>query len=391
MIKLAIITTHPIQYNAPLFRMLTQRNNIALKIFYTWSQSESGIKFDPGFGKDIEWDLPLLDGYDYMFSENIASSPGSHHYKGIDNPHLIKEINEWSPNALLVYGWNFKSHFKTMRYYKGKIPVLFRGDSTLLDERLGLKRLVRRLILKFIYAHVDIALYAGEANKAYFVAHSIKENDLVFMPHAIDNNRFAYSIQNNELAKQLRAKVGVPENALLFLYAGKLDENKNIGLLIQAFLDCKNNEAYLLVTGNGPLETNLKALYASNKNILFLDFQNQQMMPALYACSNVFVLPSKSETWGLSINEAMAAGKAIVLSNSCGASFDLVCNGENGFVFKKNDLLSLKNALQYFIDNNNASTKMGEISLNKIKTYSYEKDCIALENILEKMNNKIRH
>ena len=140
MIKLAIITTHPVQYNAPLFRLLTERNNIKIKVFYTWSQTASGVKFDPGFGKTIEWDIPLLDGYEYNFVENISAKPGSHHYKGINNPTLIKEIKEWNADSLLVYGWNFKSHLKALCFFKNKIPVLFRGDSTLLDEKPGLKK-----------------------------------------------------------------------------------------------------------------------------------------------------------------------------------------------------------------------------------------------------------
>ena len=73
MIKLAIISTHPIQYNAPFFKLLSQRGKVVIKIFYTWSQSEAGSKYDPGFGKEIIWDIPLLDGYDYCFVNNNSA------------------------------------------------------------------------------------------------------------------------------------------------------------------------------------------------------------------------------------------------------------------------------------------------------------------------------
>jgi glycosyltransferase involved in cell wall biosynthesis len=366
--------------------MLAERKNIELKVFYTWSQSVEGVKFDPGFGKNIKWDLPLLDGYDHIFSKNVSSSPGSHHYKGIDNPFLIQEIIKWKPNALLVYGWSFKSHLKAMRYFKGKIPVLFRGDSTLLDEKPGFKKLIRRALLKFIYSYVDIALYAGNANKAYFKAHGLKENELFFMPHAIDNNRFANSPNNSKLASGLREELKMPKDALVFLFAGKLDENKNATLLLNAFNSVKNESSYLLITGNGNAEINLKATFSKMSNIRFLDFQNQQMMPALYATANVFVLPSKSETWGLAINEAMAAGNAIVISSTCGAAFNLVENYKNGFVFKTEDIGSLKKCLQYFIENPTAAFNMGRVSAEMVKYYSYENDCIAVENALAAVN-----
>ena len=101
--KLAILTSHPIQYNAPWFRMLTDRNEIQLKVFYTWDQTEHGLKYDHGFGKKVEWDIPLLVGYDYRFVKNISKDPGSHHFKGLINPTLNKEIEEWGPDALLVF------------------------------------------------------------------------------------------------------------------------------------------------------------------------------------------------------------------------------------------------------------------------------------------------
>jgi hypothetical protein len=93
--KLAIITTHPIQYNAPLFSLLNKRGKIRIKVFYTWGHAVLENKFDPGFGKNISWDIPLLEGYDHVFEKNISPDPGSHHYKGIDNPELTGHIKEW--------------------------------------------------------------------------------------------------------------------------------------------------------------------------------------------------------------------------------------------------------------------------------------------------------
>ena len=168
--RLAIVTTHPIQYYAPLFRLLTKEPGMELKIFYTWSQTQKGPKYDTDFGKMIEWDIPLLDGYSYEFVENVAADPGVHHFRGIDNPALNNKITEWGPDFLLVIGWNFKSHLSCMRYFKGKIPVLFRGDSTLLDEKPGLKKILRRIFLKWIYRHADYALYVGKNNHDYFLS-----------------------------------------------------------------------------------------------------------------------------------------------------------------------------------------------------------------------------
>ena len=128
--KLAIVTTHPIQYDDDVV-VVPGRNNVRIKVFYTWGESVLKNKYDPGFGKNVSWDIPILDGYEYSFIKNVAIDPGSHHFKGINNPTLIKDIENWNADAVLVYGWSFKSHLKAMRYFHGRIPVFFRGDSTM--------------------------------------------------------------------------------------------------------------------------------------------------------------------------------------------------------------------------------------------------------------------
>src|ERR1700744_5873743 len=102
--RVVIISTHPIQYNAPLFKLLSERKNVQVKVFYTWGQAQTKV-YDPGFGKEREWDIPLLDGYDYEFIENTSAKPGSHHFNGIINPGLIKKIETYNPDDILVIGW----------------------------------------------------------------------------------------------------------------------------------------------------------------------------------------------------------------------------------------------------------------------------------------------
>jgi len=140
--RLAIISTHPIQYYAPVFRLLNQQKNIDIKVFYTWGEAAKE-KFDPGFGKKIEWDIPLLEDYPYEWVKNTSTDPGSHNFKGIVNSGLIGSITSWKADAILVFGWAYHGHLKVMRHFKNKIPVYFRGDSTLLDEQSGFKNFFR--------------------------------------------------------------------------------------------------------------------------------------------------------------------------------------------------------------------------------------------------------
>lgn len=376
--RLAIITSHPIQYNAPLFRLLAERSRIEMKVFYTWGEAVLENKFDPGFGKTITWDIPLLEGYDHIFVKNIAANPGSHHFKGIDNPSLVKEIEAWEATAVLVYGWAFKSHLKLMRYFKNKLPVLFRGDSTLQGQRNPLKSFIRTIFLKWVYRYVDKALYVGTQNKSYYLRHGLKPSQLVFAPHAIDNERFGNNDQQLlENAKEKRRALSIAENATVFLFAGKLEPVKNPGLIIAAAKELEEERVHFIIAGNGALEEELKA--GAGKNISFIDFQNQQQMPGLYRLGDVFMLVSVSETWGLSINEAMACGRAVLVSDACGAAEDLVEDAVNGYSFRSNDLQDLVKKIKLLAAENTMLKQMGNASFRKIQDWSYLKTAETIE------------
>ena len=383
--RLAIVSTHPIQYYAPLFKLLTERGVLSIKVFYTWSQSQQGAKYDPGFGKSIEWDIPLLQGYDYTFVNNTSPKPNSHHYSGIINPTLNVEIEEWNPDTILIIGWNFNSHLKCMRYFHKKVPILFRGDSTLLAEHIGARLLIRTLFLKWVYRYIDYALFVGTNNKKYFLRHGVKEKELVFAPHAVDNERF---LDNNNMyaneAIQWRTSLGIRNTDIVFLFAGKLEDKKDLELLINAFNLIANNAVHLIVIGNGPLESKLKSKYKNAKNLHFIDFQNQSQMPVAYRLGDVLVLPSKGpiETWGLSVNEAMACSRAIIVSDRCGCGIDLIKPGINGYIFQRKNLQDLINKMNLIIANKNNIDKMGSKSLEIIKDWSFEKICGQIEKIV---------
>ncbi len=359
--------------------MLHERGVIKTKVFYTWGEAVLENKFDPGFNKEIQWDVPLLDGYDYQFVKNHSSDPGSHHFFGIKNSTLINDIENWGADAVLIFGWNFISHYKCMRYFKNKIPVYFRGDSTNLQRSYSFfKKYIRSLFLKYIYKHIDKAFYVGHHNKVYFQSVGLKDNQLVYAPHAIDNVRF---METNSM--NFRIVYNIPSDSILFLYAGKFEKVKSLHTLIGAFSEIKNDSAYLLLIGNGPEENNLKNfindLPSVIKNRIRVgDFVNQKEMPGLYQSADVFILPSNSETWGLSVNEAMASGMSVIVSDACGCAVDLVEVGVNGYIFKHSDPQSLLEKMKYFSEKKIAKS-MGLLSYDKIKTWNFESIVNALE------------
>lgn len=370
--KLAIITTHPIQYYAPVFKLLSNNKNLNIKVYYTWGEGSLN-KFDPGFKQKIEWDLPLLEGYQYDWVLNVSKNPGTHRFGGIVNPTLISDIKLWKPDAVLIYGWSFSSHLKIIRHFHNKVPIYFRGDSTLIDNQSGFKSALKTVLLKWIYKHINFAFFVGTNNKSYFKKYGLKEKQLIFAPHAIDNERF--SIDRKNEAIQLRRKLGINYDAILILFAGKLEDKKAPLDLLEAFIALKNKNVHLLFVGNGILENRVKDVSSGYENLHFLDFQNQSYMPVVYQACNIFCLPSigPNETWGLAINEAMACGKPILASNKVGGAVDLVIPGVNGEIFKAGIVGDLKEKLELLLEKEKEGLKiMGESSKKIIEQWSFE-------------------
>jgi glycosyltransferase involved in cell wall biosynthesis len=344
--KLAIVNTHPIQYYSPVFRALAASDQIDLRVFYTWSQAAANSMFDSGFGTEVKWDIPLLDGYQYQFVRNVAKRPGPEHFAGLHTPTLVQEIEAWNPDAILVYTWNSRSHLQALRHFKGRVPVLFRGDSTLLDKRAWWRALMRRVFLTWVYSHVDVAVAVGSNNRDYFEWCGLSLGRIALAPHSVDTVRFAAdSERHDSRAAQWRQELGIAPEEITILFAGKLQHQKNLGLLLDAFA-AVDDRSHLVLVGNGELESQLKAKAKTLRNVHFMPFQNQSVMPAVYRLGDVFVLPSQSETWGLALNDAMACGRPVIASTQVGAACDLIQPGESGWMFESGDQHALENVLR---------------------------------------------
>ena len=285
--RLAIVSTHPIQYNAPLFRTIAADGSMDLHVFYSKQAEE--VRFDKDFGQNVEWDIPLTDGY--VHSSYAAST-------GKGQRALIAAIEEFKPDAVLVFGWNFPGHWPVMKHFKGRCSVWFRGDSTLLDPMPLWKRLLRRAWLRHIYQHIDTAFYVGQANKRYYEWCGLKPEQLVHAPHAVDNAFFMRDDESRSReAKELREKLGIGANALVFLFVGKLEAKKQPVELLNAFTafqqNTPENDSHLVFIGSGILSSTIDSEARVNRNVHYLGFQNQSQMPMFYRLGDVGRLPSR--------------------------------------------------------------------------------------------------
>ncbi len=385
--KLAIITSHPIQYYAPWFRYLTSTADFKIKVFYLW---DFGVtqQVDAGFGKAVQWDIPLLTGYEYEFVSNVSSDPSTHHFWGLQNPSLASQVKAYKPDAVLLMTYNYSSIYRFLCCWNSRqAPLLFRGDSHILVTPSGSKAWAKRQFITQIYRNFAACLYVGQANYEYFRYHGVPAKHLFFSPHAIDNDRF---FTQAAIAKQQaiswKQELGIPQDHAVILFAGKFEAIKRPLDLLRAFLQAQIDCVSLLFVGAGILENELKSQAVGKANIFFAPFQNQSWMPRTYAIASLVVLPSYQETWGLTINEAMCLGKPAIVSNHVGCAQDLIHPGQNGLIFPAGDVSALTHSLQEAFSDRQRLQQWGEESQQIISQYSYFQSSQGLSQALESLS-----
>jgi len=383
--KLAVITSHPIQYYAPLFRHIASVADFSFKVFYLWNFGVTQ-QVDAGFKQAIQWDIPLLSGYDYEFVPNISPHPGTSHFWGLQNPSLFNQVRAYNPDTVLLMNYNYASLYNFIgRWNCRQTPLLFRGDSHRLLPITGAKQWLRRKFISLIYRRFSACLYVGQANYHYFRYHGVPPENLFFAPHAIDNDRFfSQAEEASRQAKLWQQELGIPENHSVILFAGKFEEKKRPQDLLQAFLQANLSQVSLLFVGAGSLECELHRQAAEHPHIYFAFFQNQTLMPRTYAAADLVVLPSHGswETWGLAINEAMCISRAAIASTHVGCASDLIQPYRNGLIFPAGDVSALATCLQEAFSDRERLKMWGEESRKIVTHYSYTQTTQGLKEAL---------
>jgi glycosyltransferase involved in cell wall biosynthesis len=340
--RLAILSSHPVQYYAPLFREMAR--SLDIEVFFAHKASPKQ-QAAAGFGTAFDWDVDLLDGYSSSFLRNVARDSGTSHFSGCDTPDVHQVLMAGRFRALLVTGWHLKSYWQGIWAAKRLgIPTMVRGDSQLGTPRSKAKSLAKEMTYPGLLRLFDAALYVGRNSRAYYEHYNYPARRLFRSPHCVDNDRFSAGA-TPEARLALRRQLGLTSDDRALLFAGKLVAFKRPLDVVEAaaVLRSQGIRAHVIVAGSGPLETDMRACAESRGVPLhLLGFRNQTEMPAAYAAADVLVLPSTGrETWGLVCNEALASGTPIVVSDAVGCAPDLAANSQVGRTFRLGDTVEL--------------------------------------------------
>jgi glycosyltransferase involved in cell wall biosynthesis len=345
---LAILTTHPIQYQVPLWQALALDGRVPFEVWYITSHGVRPSE-DREFGQTFSWDIDMLSGYPHQFLPALEGSTPAAFLKCRLHEDLRERLRASGALALWIQGWQVAAYWQAVREARAAgVEVWLRGESNDLAPLPHWKRPLKRAQLGWLFEHVDRFFYIGASNRRLYQRFGVTEQQLYAAPYAVDNNRFAQQAAALRPRRaELRRNWGIPKEAFCVLFCGKFIEKKHPMDLVSAARQLGENgllpNLHLLFAGSGTLGSELRRscrvvfdaecpvppaqhpIHQSHLPIAsFAGFLNQTEISRAYVAADCLVLPSDHrETWGLVVNEALASGLPCLVSDACGCAEEL--------------------------------------------------------------------
>ena len=343
--RLGIVVTHPIQYQVPLYRQLAAQSAVEPIVFFL---SEHGLAeaFDPGFGRRVKYDVPMLGGYEHLLVRNRSPKPTMNGPWGVLNPSLPALIRHSHVDVILVHGYSKISHW--LAYGAAscfRIPYILRGESRPDGKnRYSPKIIAKRALLRPLIKHAAACLAIGDENRKFYRSYGAQPQQIFFAPYSVDTKRFsmAGALGRSHRTAMVRS-LGLNPQIPLVLFAAKLQPWKRPLDVVMA-MDQLAFPANLIMIGDGPLRLDIENLARGRPWMRALGFINQTEIAEWYGAADLFILPSSHEPWGVAINEAMAAGSVPIVSDTVGCANDLVTR-DVGWVYPTGNVGALAGAI----------------------------------------------
>lgn len=362
---LTILTTHPIQYQVPLWQALARDGCVPFEVWYLTDHGTHPTH-DREFKKAFAWDIDTLSGYPNRFLEVQEGATPSSFWKCRLRESLRDRLRDSNARVLWIQGWQVAAYWQAVWEAKrARVEVWLRGESNDLAPIPLWKRGIKRAILGQFFRRVDRFLYIGSANRRLYRKFGVPEDRLYPSPYAVDNERFARQADAiRQRRTEIRRRWKIPDDAFCILFCGKFIPKKRPFDLVKAVRiligDGRVQTLHLLFVGSGELGSRLRTgcrvvwdaeadiygyLQSDNSqvpNATFAGFLNQTEISTAYVAADCLVLPSDhGETWGLVVNEAMASGLPCIMSSACGCAEDLALISGNHTSFGLGDIGSL--------------------------------------------------
>jgi len=371
--RVLVLSDRPVQYFSPLLRRQAKHPQLEILVAYC-SLEGAEAAVDPGYGIEVKWDVPLLEGYDWvsLADGETGARPG------LFSKALWRLVRHGNFDAMYVGGYYFREAWSAMLAAKlTGVPILLSTDMHRLKSfRVESKfmQAVKKAVVGHIFRMAGAVNTGSSGATAYVKSLGVPEDRIFLSGNVVDNDWWsAHSATVDRAA--VRSGWNVPADAPVVLYCAQLQPWKKPLDLLEAFSRAEVPGSYLVIAGEGPLrsavERRMRELGIAER-VRLLGFVNQSGLPAVYSACDVFVLPSESDTFGLVVNEAMLCGCPPVISDAVGAKFDLVRDGETGYVFPVGDVDALAGILRTLLCDRSQLERMGAAARERMKAWTPE-------------------
>jgi glycosyltransferase involved in cell wall biosynthesis len=255
-----------------------------------------------------------------------------------------------SYDAVIVPGYKCVGYLQAVAAgLRRNVPVLLRGESRDRPNQTRTKQIVRDAVLRPLFRRIAGFLAIGQMAHLHYSRLGVPDAKIHFSPYCVDNDRFETA--RATLASQrsdIRAGWGIPHDAVVAVIPGKLVAGKAPLDALRAACDCADEKLWLLFAGDGPQRDEVvnAARALGFSRYIVTGFLNQDAMPRAYAAADMLLLPSRSETWGVVVNEAMISGLPAFVSRAVGCAPDLVRPGLTGGAFDAGNISELAGVLR---------------------------------------------
>lgn len=386
--KLAIYAIHPIIYQTPIFRVLSERcNEIESTILFGDDLSLKKVYF-----KQIDTiykpDFPLLlDGFKYKFLKNWAVDSKSGFLSRI-NLGIFKELFKNNFNVILIHG--YESLTAWLALFAAKLTntkIIWRGEAVLrrVENDNSFKQIIKRIFLNRFFKSCDAVMYSCTGNKEYLEFYGVEKDKLFLIPCAVNNNFFQKeNTKYNENIPRLKSELGILKKDLVILFSARFTPRKRPMDLLKAINNIDNTNITVLFVGNGPERQNMEK-YVGDNNIkaVFTGFINQSQISKYYSIADINIVISDYDPSPKAMNEAMNFKLPIIVTEVVGTAYDLVKNNQNGFIIKVGDIKLLSEKISFLNQNRGIIKRMGEKSFEIVQKWNYEEDVKGIKNAFE--------
>lgn len=251
-------------------------------------------------------------------------------------PVLEQALDKAAPDAIAISGWSNPESFIAIRWARQAGARLVMMSESQGDD--AQRSALREAVKKRIVSQCDAALVGGPPHAAYAAQLGISLSNVHLGYNAVDNAHFAKgALEARRNAEAERARLGLPPRYIIA--SSRFIAKKNLPALVCAYADAVKASALplpdLVILGDGDAKADIEGAVQANDiagSVHLPGYRGYEDLPAFYALAELFVHVSTSEQWGLVINEAMASGTPVLVSDTCGAARTLVRDGVSGVV-----------------------------------------------------------